>query len=165
MSFTKLVEVTAPVIKKLPVNREDGEPRPCDLTRRKYSARDIVGMTMKYLTTKSEVKDLHVQFGAIHTCYIMYVELGMNAIVNALFGHKYSRVKWDRSKEGLGFASNLTKYFVGLGGHVIAMIDGLKLETLNPTNSLDHNRDYNGWHSTVNRNLVLVFGAFSHSAH
>ena len=29
--------------------------------------------------------------------------------------------------------------------------------TLNPPNSLDQNRDYNGWHSTVNRNLVLVW--------
>jgi len=76
---------------------------------------------------------------------------------NLLFDHKYSRVKWDRSKEGLGFASNLTKDFVGLGGHVIAMIDGLKLETLTWPDSLDQNRDYNGWHLTVNRNLVLVW--------
>ena len=47
--------------------------------------------------------------------------------------------------------------YVGIGGHVIGMIDGLKLESLEPSDSLEQNRDYNEWHSTVNRNLVLVW--------
>jgi hypothetical protein len=107
MSFSKLVEITQPVINKLPVNRDQGQPTTRSLSKRKFNARDIIAMTLKYLTTKSEVKDLHVQFGAIHTSYISYVELGMNAIVNALFGHKDGRVRWDRSKDGLEFASLL----------------------------------------------------------
>ena len=97
MSFSQLVEVTEPVINKLTMHREDGIPRPQDLVRRQCSARDIVAMTMKHLTKKSEVKDLHAQFGAIHTCYTMHVVLGINTIGNALFGHNHSRVKFDRS--------------------------------------------------------------------
>ena len=52
----------------------------------------------------------------------MHIELGMNAIANVLFTHKYSRVKWDRSEKGLSLVSNLIKDFVDLEGNIIAMI-------------------------------------------
>ena len=53
----------------------------------------------------------------------------MSAITYSLFGHKHSRVKWYRSAEGLMLAANVTKYFDGICGHVIRMIDGLKLDS------------------------------------
>ena len=84
-SFDELVGVVGPAINRLPVRREDGPPRSQDLVRRKYSTRDVLSMTLKYLTTKSEIKDLHVQFGAVHTSYVANVELGMNAITHSLF--------------------------------------------------------------------------------
>ena len=67
----------------------------------------------------------------------------MNYITHSLSDHKHKRVKWDVSNEGLMLVANLTRYFVGIGGHVIGRIDGLKLESLEPSNSLEQNRDYN----------------------
>ena len=61
----------------------------------------------------------------------------MNAITHPLFSHKLSRVKWDRSDGFLMLAANLTEDFVGLGSCVIRMIDGLKLDSLEPSHSLD----------------------------
>ena len=52
----------------------------------------------------------------------------MTEVAHSLFVHKLRIFKWDRSDEGLMLAANLTKDFVVLCGHVIGMIDGLKLE-------------------------------------
>ena len=63
----------------------------------------------------------------------------MSSIMHSFLSFKHSRVKWDRSAEFLILASNLTKDFVIIGGHVVVMIDGLKLESLDPSNSVDQN--------------------------
>ena len=57
----------------------------------------------------------------------------MSAVTHSLFGHKLNRFKWDMS--------NLTKEFAGLGSHAISMTCGLKLESQEPSNSLDQNHD------------------------
>ena len=100
-----------PGINRLHLRIEDGLPWPQDLVRRKFSARDVLSMMLKHITVKSETKYLHAQFGEVHTHYFTNVELGMNATMYSLFGHKHIRVKWDRSDEGLMLASNLIKYF------------------------------------------------------
>ena len=87
ISFNELAEVTQLVINKLSVNRDYRPPKNKDI-RIISSARDIVAITMKYLTIKSEIKDFYVQFGVIYVSYIMHIELGMNAIANTLFTHK-----------------------------------------------------------------------------
>ena len=61
------------------------------------------------------------------------------------FSHKIIRVKWDRSNEGLILAANLKNVFVVIGVHVIEIIDGFKIESLESSDSLEQNRDCNGW--------------------
>ena len=101
-----VVELT---INMLPMGRKFGLPWPQYLTRRKNSARDVLLMILECLNANSEAKDLHARFGAVNTSFIEHVELGTSAFTHSLFGHKLSRVKWDRSDEGLMLASNLTK--------------------------------------------------------
>ena len=69
------------------------------------------------------------------------MDLGMSTMTRSMFSHKHSRVKWHGSAKGLMLAANLKKYFVRIGGHVIGMIDGFKLESLEPFDSLEKNRD------------------------
>ena len=112
-------------------------------------------MNLKCVLTKSEAKELHVQFGATRTSCIGCVDLRMHVVIFSLFSHKLIRIKWDRSEKGMRTVDNLTKN-IGLGGHVIGMIDELKLEFQEPSDSLEQNRDCNGWRSTASQNLVLV---------
>ena len=94
-------------------------------------------MTLKHLTAKNKTKDLHVQFREARMCYAASVDLGMSAVKHSLFDCKHSRVKWDRCNEGLMLAENLTKDFVRIGGYAIGMIDRLKLESFEPSDSLE----------------------------
>ena len=82
----------------------------------------------------------------------------MSAATHSLFGDELSRVKWDRSDEGIRIVANLTKEFAGLGSHVIVMIDGLKLESQDPSDSLEQNCYCNGWHTALGRILALSWG-------
>ena len=43
---------------------------------------------------------------------------------------------------------------------VVGMLDGKKVVSLNPGICTEQNRDYNGWNSDVNRNLVLLWDAY-----
>jgi hypothetical protein len=155
-SFNSLCRLTETTINTSPLNCDEGRPRPCDLKRRMFGAKDIMAITIKYLLSKAEVKDLQVQFGATNTHYMQCVEVGMAAICRNMIDHPQSRVFWDRSKEGLEASAKRTWMFAEIPG-VVGMIDGKKLETLHPSDHLEQNRDYNGWHSSVNRNLILMW--------
>ena len=113
-------------------------------------------MTLKCITAKIEIKYLHAQFREAHTSYVDHVKLGISILSHSLFYHRLSRVKWDRSDEFLMLEANLAKDFAGIGGHVIGIIDVLKLESLRPSDSSRCNCDRNRWHSTVNIHLVMV---------
>ena len=58
--------------------------------------------------------------------------------------------------ECLILVANLTMYFVAIGGLVIGMTNGLKLESLETSDSLEYDRYWNRWNSLAGRNLVLV---------
>ena len=75
----------------------------------------------------------------VHTSFVEHAKIGVNEIAQPLLSHKLIRVKWDRSDEFLILAANLTEDFVGLGSFMITMIDGLKLESLEPSDYLDQN--------------------------
>mmetsp|Transcript_29729 Transcript_29729/g.28588 ORF Transcript_29729/g.28588 Transcript_29729/m.28588 type:complete len:247 (-) Transcript_29729:15-755(-) len=79
------------------------------------------------------------------------------SIFKALIDDERSRVYRDRSEAELRETERMTKIFEGLPVTVIVMIDGKKLEILHPSDSLEQNRDYNGWHDTVYRNLILMW--------
>ena len=111
LSFNKVVGVAEPVINRLPSRRQNGTLRPQYLVRRKFSTIEILSMALKCLTTQSKIKDLHSQFGAVHACYVTIVELGINTIMRASFGHNNSIVEWERSDEGLMLVANIKKYF------------------------------------------------------
>ena len=144
LSFDNLVSVTQLIINKLFAHREDGLSHQQDLLRRKCGARDAVPITLKYLTRKSEAKYLHIQFRETHTCCIVRVGLGMSTAIRSLFGYDNSRVKLETRVEVLMLVANLTKYLVGIIGHLIGIIDGLKLELLQPSGFLEKNRYCNG---------------------
>ena len=155
-SFNVLCILTEPVLITLPLHRDSGTPRSQDLKRRMFSPRDMTAMALKFLLSRAEMKDLHVQFGAILSVFDNCTEVGMCAIVKVLMTDARSRVYWDRSEAGMLKASDLTKAVTGLPGAVVAMIDGKKLESLYPSDLSDQNRDYNGWTHDVFRNLVVV---------
>ena len=134
-------------------------PRPGDLAKRRCSPRDVIAMTLKYLLSKAEMKDLYVQFGVSATSYCDYIILGMQAIMEALFFNQQGRVYWDCSIESMNRAAERTLQFLDIP-NVIAMVDGNKLESFNPQDSLDQNSDWNGWTRDANRNLVLVWDPY-----
>ena len=133
--------------------------RKIDLEQRIHSVSDIVAMTLKFLLSKTEYKDLHIQFGATLTTYKNCVRLGMEAIVTELINHPKARVYWDRSQEGMERAAARTQDFLDIP-NVIGMIDGDKIRGKEPMDIDEQNRDYNGWTKDVNRNLVLVWDPF-----
>ena len=63
-------------------SRRNKSPQIEDSHRRKHSARDVLVTTLKHLTTMSEVKYLHAQFGSIHACYVEKVELMMITVIH-----------------------------------------------------------------------------------
>ena len=116
-------------------------------------------MTIRFLLSTSEYKDLHVQFGVLVTTFVDCVQLGLRALIKALFKNNLSRVFWDRSEEKLQLAAAQTASFLDIPG-VIAMVDGTKVETKAPSEYMEQNRDYNGWTKDVNQNMVLVWDPF-----
>ena len=70
-SFEELVLLVTPVIEStsLDPRNADNILRKSDLRQRLFSPKDILAMTLKYLTTKAELKELHVFFGATATPY------------------------------------------------------------------------------------------------
>lgn len=146
-SFNVICILTEPVLISLPLHRDDGTPRSQDLKRRMFSPRDMIAMALKFLLSRAEMKDLHVQFGAIVTVFDRCIEVGMCAIFKVLMTDTRSKVYWDRSEAGMLKAADLTKAFTGPPGAVVAMIDGKKLESLYPADLSDQNRHYNGWNN------------------
>ena len=91
-SFHDLCILTEPVLKTLPPNRDDGTPLSQDLQRQAFSSRDMIAMALKFLLSRAEAKDLHVQIGAIVTVFDRCTEVGMCAIVKVLMTDARSRV-------------------------------------------------------------------------
>ena len=154
-AFDELVELCTPTINGNPMGRDYGVPDGRQLRRRLYGPRGIMAMTLKFLTSAAEAKDIYVQFGATHMVYRNAIELGMVAII-ANMSHPKLRVYWDRSENELERLAENTAAFLDIPG-VIGMIDGRKMPSLFPSGWLEQNRDYNGWTKEVNRNLVLLW--------
>ena len=111
-AFDPLVGSCTDGIEKYPIRKKCNSPQRRHLTRRHNKPRDIVAMTIKYLTSKAELKDLSVQFGAHESTFIQCVHLGMWCIIEALADHENGRVYWDRSPEAMENAANVTKEFL-----------------------------------------------------
>ena len=90
--------------------------------RRIFGPRDIIAMTLKYLTSVAESKDLHVQFGATASAYSYHVNYGIECIINCCIGHPDARVFWDRSIANMERCARRTSMFLDISG-VVAMID------------------------------------------
>ena len=86
------------------------------------------------------------------------VELGMVAII-ANMNHPQLRVFWDRSASALEKMAERTAGFLEIPG-VVGMIDGRKMDSLQPSDWLEQNWDYNGWTKEVNRNAVLLWDPY-----
>ena len=90
ISFNRMVFVVEPEINRFPAYRKCRPPWPHDLAKRRCSARDVMSTTLKFLTTKSEMKNILAQFGAVHTSCVECVELRMSATSHSLVGSKLS---------------------------------------------------------------------------
>ena len=99
-------------------------------------------MTIRYLLSTAELKDIQAQFGAVLCCLTECIELGMCTILT-LIDHPKCRVTWDRSVDYCKEVSKRTYIFPDIEG-VVGMIDGKKLVSLNPAICAEQNRDYNG---------------------
>lgn len=159
-SFNELVTLCTPYIRSNGIAADaKGPPKPCHLSRRVARPRDIIAMTIRFLLSTAEYKDLHVHFGVVLTTYVDCVQLGIQALIKMLFKHSKSRVFWDRSIDKLKESAEKTASFLDIPS-VVAMVDGTKVETKAPGEYLLQNRDYNGWTKDVNRNMVLVWDPF-----
>ena len=160
-SFDDLVLLCHDTILSLPLRARDGErdigkPRPQDLKRRKFRPRDIVAMTLKFLTSTAEEKDLHVQFGAIETTYNDCIWVGMTALVKNMAEDERSRVFWDIGNEQyLKECADRTADFDKIRD-VVCMIDGYKIRSKNDEDERKQNDDFTGWKEDVFRDYVLV---------
>ena len=159
-SFNELVGLCTPYILSHAIAAEaKGPPKPCHLHRRVARPQDIIAMTIRYLLSTAEYKDLHVQFSLVLTTYVDCVQLGIGSLIKALIKNEKSRIFWDRTAEKLQLSAAKTASFLDIPG-VVAMVDGTKVETKAPGEYLEQNRDYNGWTKDVNRNMVLVWDPF-----
>ena len=158
-SFNLLVVKCTPLINSRPLTPGCGKPKAWHVRRRMFKARDVVAMTMRFLLATAEMKDLHVQFGAVLSVYSHCVRLGLRVIVQVLCSDTRSRVYWDRSEEELSKAAARTSSFLDIPG-VVAMMDGDKLRSKQPGDYLHQNRDYNGWTKECNRNILIVWDPF-----
>ena len=156
-SFDDLVKILTPGIISSPIKEGHGKPSLRNLKKRLVTPRDIVAMTVKFLISTAEQKDIQIMFGV--TNFSDIVRLGTSLLIKYLANHQKSRVFWDRSDNNMARVCERTKQFTGLPG-VVAMIDGLKLGSLSPADYIKQNNDYNGWTCDVNRNLCLVWDPF-----
>ena len=113
-------------------------------------------MTLRFVLSTAECKDLQPQFGAIQKTFNDCVSIGLEAIVESLIDHPLAKVYWDHSKEALESCAEKTSSFLDIPG-VVGFLDGNKLRSLSPEDYYDQNRDYNGWTKDVNRNLLLLW--------
>ena len=94
-AFDELIDLCTLTINKNSLNRDCGRPDERQLRRRLFGPRGIMAMTLKFLTSAAEAKDVYAQFGATSMVYRNAVELGMVAIV-ANMASPNLRVYWDR---------------------------------------------------------------------
>ena len=81
-SFDLLVSIFEATINLTPLNRDRGKPDETALEKRLYGPRGIMAMTVKFLTSVAESKDLYVQFGATSNVFRQDVELRMVEVIN-----------------------------------------------------------------------------------
>ena len=98
-----------PAINRLPNRRNKDPPRAQDEAIKKQDARNFLVMMLKFLTAKSEVKDLYLQFGEALASFIKHVDLGTSVVTHSLFIHKLNRAKWYRIEEDMRIVAKLTK--------------------------------------------------------
>ena len=155
-AISELVELTKDIITSTSIDPRCGLPEERHLRRRRFDPYDITVMAIKWLTSRSEVKNLQTQFGATKTQFENCVYLGLGAILNALYDNDKARVFWDMSVENLEEQASLTAAFVHIL-YVVGMMDGLKLVTLEDPDPTIQNRDYNGWTGDTNRNCIFLW--------
>ena len=157
-SFGELVEICEESVLTNPLDRDCGRPSLKQLKRRSYGPRGIMAMTVKWLSSCAEAKDLYPQFGVTSVVFRKSVELGLTSIVGNMDNEKM-RVRWDRSVENMEKMAARTASFMDIPG-VVGMIDGRKMQSLHPADFYEQNRDYNGWTKEVNRNVVLLWDPY-----
>ena len=157
--FTELVFVCHPFLERGKLwEKSKGAPKAWHWKQSMFDSRWIVAMCLKYLLSCAEMKDLHVHFGATATTFDQCIWLGICCMVVALIDSKKSKVNWDRLVKKLKIAVERTLMFMDIL-NVVAFIDGDKLTTLNPSDLLFQNRDYNGWNRECAQNVVLLIVA------
>mmetsp|Transcript_2786 Transcript_2786/g.8191 ORF Transcript_2786/g.8191 Transcript_2786/m.8191 type:complete len:406 (+) Transcript_2786:189-1406(+) len=163
-SFNSLVSLLSEYIASRPLRVTSGEhkigrPRPSDMSHRKFNPKDIVAMTLKFITTTSEVKDLALLFGACQSTYSNAICLGMKAMVVKMSDDERSRVYWDRSTFNMQRCAQRTSDF-DLVPNVVAMGDGIKTRSKNDEDAVKQNADYTGWKEDVFRDCVFITDPF-----
>lgn len=164
-SFTDLVELCKEDLLSMPIRGHTGDithhsPRRCHQRRRLFTPTDIIAMTMKFLTTTAELKDLHPQFGALKTTYDDCVWLGMQVIVKNLINDERAKVFWPINEPGyLERCAERTAMFDQVP-NVVGMADGLRRQSKNPRDPLKQNRDFSGYGHDCYRNNVFVWDTY-----
>ena len=92
--FVKLVGICERSVVENPFDRDCGKPTERALKRRSYGPRGIMAITIKWLSSCTEAKDLYPQFGVTSVVFRKCVELGLLSIMGNM-NHQKLRVRWD----------------------------------------------------------------------
>ena len=82
-SFNQLAALTREGFLKYPIRKRYNSPQKHHVKRRHHTSRDILSMTIKYLTSNCELKNLSVQFGAHESTFIDCVHWWMWVLIEA----------------------------------------------------------------------------------
>jgi len=154
-SFALLVSICEAIINCSLLNCDCGESDNNARRKRLFGPRGVIDMTIKFLISVAEPKDLYPQFGATSNVFRQEMELGMASVI-ANMNHLKMKVFWDCLVQSLQKQAERTLSFLDIAG-IVGMIDGWMMIPLQPVEWLDQNRDYNGWTKEFNYNVVLLW--------
>ena len=83
-AFNDLVDLLTSYILNHPQSRDHTKASKRTSSKRIFKPRDIVAMTIRYLASVAEYKDIQSQFGAVLSCLRDCIELGMSAILTLI---------------------------------------------------------------------------------
>ena len=86
--------------------------------RGKFRNRDINAIGLKFLLSNSELKNLHVQFGAAVSSFTELAWFAIDCFLVCVGRNKLGKVFWNRSEGNLRRCAERTKLFLDISGVV-----------------------------------------------
>ena len=117
-------------------NGRTGNPRPQDIARRLLDCTGTMAITLKFLTSKSEVVDIGNQFGLTLSEAQKYIDFGVDILIAVLIDHPNSSIHWPvDSQEYLEEMRHLLRLYVpelqNYDVNVVGFLDAVRFQIAN----------------------------------